>query len=99
MPRVNGYWPGGGASGPASDARYTGLSGRPLSVDGSDGWSAAGLGAGLAIRFHELGQNTADALRMDEPDPGPVCPGPRHLIEQLGTGATRLREGSPDIVG
>src|ERR1700681_1263286 len=99
MPRVNGYWPGGGASGPASAARYTGLSGRPLAVEGSDGGAAGGFRAGLAIGFHELGQNAADAFRMDEADPRAMCPRPRHRIEQLRAGGTRLLEGRPDIVG
>src|SRR6202011_5080968 len=98
MPRVKGYCPGGAASGPASAARYTGFSGKPLSVVSSDGRSEAGLGAGVAIRFDELGQDAADALRMDEPDSGAVRAGPRRFVEQLGSAGCGLLERGADIV-
>src|ERR1700730_1189882 len=98
MPRVKGYCPGGGASGPASAARYTGFSGNPLSVVGSDGQSAADSGAGLAIRFHELGQDTANALWMDKPDSCAVLAGPRRFIEQLGAAGAGLLERGAHIV-
>src|ERR1700737_5061409 len=99
MPRVNGYSPGGGASPGASAARYTGFSGSPLSVVGSGDGSGAWSGAVLAIRLHELGQDATQALRVHEPDAGPVRAGPRRLIEQLGAGRPGLGERRTDVIG
>src|SRR3989454_581783 len=85
MPRVNGYFAGSGTGAPSSCARDTGLSARPLSVVDAEAWSDLGLGAGLAIRFHELGQDAADALGMHEPDQGAMRSGAGHFVQQLPT--------------
>src|SRR5438094_4980256 len=65
----------------------------------AEGRSAAGLGAGLAIRFHELGEHAANALGVDKADPGPVGARPSHLVEQLRAGGARLLERTPDVIG
>src|SRR5438094_9276382 len=65
----------------------------------AEGRSAAGLGAGLAIRFHERGEHAANALGVDKADPGPVGARPSHLVEQLRAGGARLLGRTPDVIG
>src|SRR5579863_3619026 len=72
MPRVYGNSPGGAASGPASGARYTGLSSRPESLTTPSPWG-----------FDKLRQHSTQGPRMHEGHPGAVdsCP---HLTRHLG---------------
>src|SRR2546421_1669253 len=98
MPRVKGYSPGGGASGPASADRYTVFSGTPLSVLGSVSRDEA-LGAGVAIRLHEFGEHPANTLRVHEPDSGTVRARPRRLIQQLRAVGTGLAQRGRNVIG
>src|SRR5438067_8163125 len=98
MPRVKGYSPGGGASGPASADRYTVFSGTPLSVLGSVSRDEA-LGAGVAIRLHEFGEHPANTLRVHEPYSGTMRAGAGGLIQQLRTVGTGLAERRRNVIG